>query len=88
MAFTEIEVVLSFEGKNENEIARILESNNPLYNLEIGKVVVRVDPKYYRPTEVDILIGDPSKSKKIGWKPKYSLATLVKEMIKSDLEML
>jgi GDPmannose 4,6-dehydratase len=88
MAFAEIGVVLSFEGKNENEIARILESNNPLYNLEIGKVVVRVDPKYYRPTEVDILIGDPSKSKKIGWEPKYSLATLVKEMIESDLEML
>jgi GDPmannose 4,6-dehydratase len=87
LAFKEIGVELQFEGENENEIARVAKSKNPLYQLEIGKVVVRVDPKYYRPTEVDILIGDPSKSKKIGWKPQYDLQALVKEMVASDLKL-
>jgi GDPmannose 4,6-dehydratase len=50
--------------------------------------VVRVDPQYYRPTEVDLLIGDPSKSKKLGWEPQYDLAGLVKEMVASDLAIL
>jgi GDPmannose 4,6-dehydratase len=50
--------------------------------------VVKIDPKYYRPTEVDLLIGDASKAKdKLGWKPKYDLASLVKEMVASDLEL-
>jgi GDPmannose 4,6-dehydratase len=87
LAFKEIGVELQFEGVNENEIARVTKSDNPLYQLEIGKVVVRVDPKYYRPTEVDVLIGDPSKSKKIGWKPQYDLAALVREMVASDLNL-
>lgn len=87
MAFAEVGVVLGFEGENELEIAKVVESKNPLFKLEIGKVVVRVDPKYYRPTEVDVLIGDPSKSKKIGWKPKYDLTALVKEMVESDLKL-
>jgi len=47
-----------------------------------------VDPKYFRPTEVDLLIGDPSKSKKLGWTPQYDLAALVKEMVASDLEII
>jgi GDPmannose 4,6-dehydratase len=56
--------------------------------LEEGTVVVKVDPKYYRPTEVDLLIGDPTKAMtKLGWKPKYNLAALVKEMVFSDLEL-
>ena len=87
MAFNEIGVELSFEGENENETAKIVKCNNPLYQLEIGKVVVRVDPEYYRPTEVDLLIGDPAKSKKLGWEPKYDLAALVKEMVESDLNL-
>jgi GDPmannose 4,6-dehydratase len=85
LAFNEIGVELQFEGENEKEIARVVKSDNPLYQLEIGKVVVRVDPKYYRPTEVDVLIGDPSKSKKIGWVPNYDLVALVKEMVANDL---
>jgi GDPmannose 4,6-dehydratase len=87
LAFQEIGVELQFEGENENEIAKVVKANNPLYQLEIGKVVVRVDPKYYRPTEVDVLIGDPSKSKKLGWEPQYDLASLVKEMVESDLKL-
>lgn len=88
MAFAEIGVELIFEGENENEIAKVSACKNPLYQLEIGKVVVRVDPEYYRPTEVDLLIGDPSKSKKqLGWEPKYDLAGLVREMVESDLKL-
>lgn len=86
-AFEEIGVELSFEGEQENEVARVVKCNNPAYQLEIGKVVVKVDPTYYRPTEVDLLLGDPTKSKtKLGWEPKHDLQGLVKEMVASDLE--
>lgn len=88
MAFAEIGVTLTFEGENESEVAKVAACNNPLYQLEISKVVVRVDPEYYRPTEVDLLIGDPTKSKtQLGWKPQYDLAALVKEMVESDLKL-
>lgn len=88
MAFQEIGVELSFEGENENEVAKVVSCSNPLYQLEIGKTVVSVDPKYYRPTEVDLLIGDPTKSKtQLGWEPKYDLQALVKEMVQSDLSL-
>ncbi len=88
MAFAEVGIELTFEGENENEVAIIAACNNPLYQLEIGKVVVRVDPEYYRPTEVDLLIGDPTKSKtKLGWEPRYDLAALVKEMVEGDLKL-
>jgi len=87
MAFNEIGVELSFEGENENEVAKVAACNNPLYRLEIGKTVVSVDPEYYRPTEVDLLIGDPTKSKiQLGWKPQYDLQALVKEMVFEDLK--
>ena len=89
MAFREIGVELVFEGQNEQEIAKVVECKNPIYQLPKGKVVVRVDPQYYRPTEVDILIGDPTKSKtKLGWKPEHDLASLVKDMVQSDLKAL
>lgn len=89
MAFQEVGVELEFEGKNENEIARVKSCQNSDYQLEIGKIVVRVDPHYYRPTEVDLLIGDPTKSKeKLGWKPQYDLNALVKDMMSSDLELI
>jgi len=88
MAFAEVGIELTFEGEDEGEIAKVKACNDPLYQLEIGKVVVRVDPEYYRPTEVDLLIGDPAKSKtKLGWEPKYDLAALVKEMVASDLRL-
>ena len=86
MAFQEIGVTLTFEGSQENEIAKVQACSNPAYQLEIGKVVVRVDPSYYRPTEVDLLLGDPTKAKtQLGWEPKYDLAGLVREMVASDL---
>jgi len=86
MAFNEVGVELSFEGENENEIARVKACHHPNFELPIGKVLVRVDPEYYRPTEVDLLIGDPTKSKtQLGWEPKYDLQAMVKEMVASDL---
>jgi GDPmannose 4,6-dehydratase len=89
MAFAEIGVELTFEGENESEVGKVAACKDPLYQLELGKVVVRVDPEYYRPTEVDLLLGDPTKSKtQLGWTPKYDLAGLVKEMVASDLEIL
>lgn len=85
MAFKEIGIELRFEGKAEQEIA-IVASCNGKYELPVGKVVLKVDSRYYRPTEVDLLIGDPSKAnQKLGWNPKYSLAMMVKEMVESDL---
>lgn len=87
LSFAEVGVELEFEGENESETAKVKSCSNPAYQLEVGKVVVKVDPTYYRPTEVDLLIGDPTKSKtKLGWEPQYDLAGLVKEMVASDVE--
>lgn len=88
MAFAEIGVELEFEGKDENEIGLVRSSKNPDYLLPVGKEVVAVDPRYYRPTEVDLLIGDPAKAQhQLGWKPKYNLKMLVKEMVEADIEL-
>ncbi len=88
MAFSEAGIVIEFTGKEENEKARVVSCSHPEYQLPEGKEVVAVDPKYYRPTEVDLLIGDPSKAmNKLGWKPKYDLPALVAEMVGADLEL-
>lgn len=88
LSFAEVGIELAFEGEQENEVAKIAACQNPLYQLPLGTIVVRVDPQYYRPTEVDLLIGDPTKSKtKLGWEPKYDLAGLVREMVDSDLKL-
>lgn len=88
MAFAEAGIEIAFSGKKENEKATVVSCANQDYQIEAGTVVVAVDPRYYRPTEVDLLIGDPSKSKKqLGWEPKYDLAALVKEMVHADLEL-
>jgi len=86
LAFAEVGVVIEFKGMGVNEKAFVVSCSNDNYQLEIGKEVLSVDPAYFRPTEVDLLIGDPSKAKKkLGWIPEYDLASLVKEMMKSDL---
>jgi GDPmannose 4,6-dehydratase len=86
MAFNEIGIVLDFRGQNEEEEGFVV-SNNGIYNISKGQVLVKVDPKYYRPTEVELLIGDASKANsKLNWKPKYTLNELVKEMVTSDLQ--
>ena len=81
---------IEFEGSDINEVGRIKNINNPKVsenNLKIGDVIICVDSKYFRPTEVDVLIGDPLKAKKeLKWTPKTSLNDLVEEMIDSDLK--
>ena len=86
LAFNHIGVVLDFIGQGINEKAFIKSCSNPKYDLEIGKQVLSIDPKYFRPTEVDLLIGDPSKAKtELGWKSEIELPELVKDMMISDL---
>jgi GDPmannose 4,6-dehydratase len=86
MAFAELGIAIEFKGEGVNEKGYVLSCSNAAHQLDIGKQVIAVDPKYFRPTEVDLLIGDPTKSKtKLGWIPKYDLAGLVKEMVQSDL---
>ena len=87
MAFAELGVIISFRGKGENEEGYV-GSDNLKYSLKKGDIIVRVDSNYFRPTEVDLLIGNPSKAmSKLGWKPKYNLEMLVKEMVQSDLNL-
>ena len=86
MAFAEIGVRLEFRGKGLDEKGYVAACENPDYQLEIGKQVVAIDASYFRPTEVEMLIGDPSKAKsKLGWNPKYNFNALIKEMVASDL---
>jgi GDPmannose 4,6-dehydratase len=87
MAFSEVGIEVEFKGDGASEKGYVVSCSNPDYQLEIGKEVVAVDPKYFRPTEVDLLIGDPTKSNTLlGWKPKYDLAMLVSEMVAADVE--
>ena len=87
MAFREAGFELEFIGTSTNEKGFIKACNNPDYQLPVGKEVVAIDPNYFRPTEVDLLIGDSTKAKeKLGWQPKHSLSELIKEMVASDLE--
>lgn len=77
MAFNEVNIKMRWEGSGVNEKG---------INAETGDVLIEVDPNYFRPTEVDLLIGDASKAyKNLGWKPKYNLQDLVKDMVQSDL---
>lgn len=101
MSFAEVGITLRFEGEAENEVGIVESIDEAKYSAAVGneiaisrisklanKPVIKVDPKYYRPTEVDLLIGDPSKSKtQLGWNPEYDVAALCSEMVQSDLEL-
>src|ERR1700722_9420848 len=88
MAFAVIGVELEFKGSGEKEVGIVVASNNPDFVLPPGKEVVAVDARYYRPTEVDLLIGDASKAQqKLGWQPHYTLPMLVKEMVDADVQL-
>jgi len=88
MAFAEIGIELEFKGEGVDEKAYILKCNNPAFQLPTGKEVVAIDAKYFRPTEVELLIGDPTKAKKqLGWEPKYDLRALVQDMVNADVEL-
>ena len=88
LAFNEVGIKLVFRGKGVNEKAFVKSCSKDNYQIEIGKEILSVDPQYFRPTEVDSLIGNPSKAKnKLGWAPKYNLSSLVKEMMNADLKL-
>ena len=88
-AAKELGVTMAFEGEGEQEIGRVVKvepvNGELLAKCKVGDVIVKVDPRYFRPTEVETLLGDPSKAKtKLGWTPKTTLQELVKEMVVSD----
>lgn len=101
MSFAEVGITLRFEGEAENEVGIVESIDEAKYSAAVGgeiaisqisrlanKPVIKVDPKYYRPTEVDLLIGDPTKSKtQLGWNPQYDVEALCAEMVKSDLQL-
>lgn len=88
-AFQHIGVTLAFSGTGVDEVATIAACSNPEYQLEIGKQVLGVDERYFRPTEVDLLIGDATKAKvKLGWTPKIQLQELIEDMMSSDLTLM
>ena len=89
MAFGELGIELEFNGKGVDEKGYIKSCSNSDMDLEIGREVLSVDPKYFRPTEVDLLIGDATKANtKLGWKPEYDLQDLIKDMVQSDLSLM
>ena len=89
LSFAYAGIELSFQGEGVEEKAYVKSCSNPKYQLEIGREVVSVDPQYFRPTEVDLLLGDPSKAeRKLGWTREYELETLVEEMMESDLKLM
>ena len=88
LAFDYVGVKLEFKGKGINEKAYIKNCSNPKYQLKKSKEVLSIDPKYFRPTEVELLIGDAKKAKtKLGWRPKYDVSKLVSEMMEYDLKL-
>ena len=88
MAFKEAGITIEFKGEGVDEKGYVAHCNYPDYQIEIGKEVLAIDPKYFRPTEVDLLIGDPTKANtKLGWKPKYDVKMLCAEMVAADLEL-
>lgn len=86
MAFKNLEIEIEFTGKDDHEKGFIKACNHPSYQLPIGKQVIGIHPRYFRPAEVDLLIGDATKANiKLGWKPKYNLEMLVKEMMEDEI---
>lgn len=87
MAFQEVGIDIAFEGKDENEVGVVISCKGQ-YKIDIGKEIIKIDPRYYRPTEVELLIGDPTKAQvKLGWMPSYTLSEIVKEMVASDIQL-
>ena len=86
-AAQELGVIIEWEGKNEKEVGRVAKTTSNI-GPQPGSVIVRIDPRYYRPTEVETLLGDATKArKKLGWEPSVSFEELVKEMITEDLAL-
>jgi GDPmannose 4,6-dehydratase len=89
MAFMELGIEIEFKGKGADEKGYIKTCNDSNYQLEAGKEILSIDPRYYRPTEVDLLIGDPTKAKsKLNWEPEYDLKALIKDMVHYDIKLM
>jgi GDPmannose 4,6-dehydratase len=88
LSFEELGIALEFTGEGITEKAHVVACSNPSFQLGVGTVVVQIDERYFRPTEVELLIGDPTKAKtKLGWVPAYDLQALVQEMVQADLKL-
>jgi GDPmannose 4,6-dehydratase len=88
MAFAEAGIEIEFKGSGKNEVGIVVDCASPLYDIERGKVVVAVDPNYFRPTEVELLVGDASKARnKLGWEPRHTVESLVADMMQADLKL-
>jgi len=88
LAFKEAGIEIEFRGSEEKEVGFVTQVTNDNIKIQTGKEIVAVDPKYYRPTEVDILVGDPSKAQRqLGWIPRYNLEALIKEMVHADIDI-
>ena len=89
LSFKEVGIELAFKGSGVNEKAFVVSCDNKQFQLELGKEVLSIDPSYFRPTEVDLLIGDPTKAKeKLGWVAEHDLVSLVKDMMQSDVKLM
>ncbi|HPB53123.1 MAG TPA: GDP-mannose 4,6-dehydratase [Saprospiraceae bacterium] len=87
-AFAEAGIEIEFSGEGSSEKATVVHCSDPRYQVPVGQEVVAVDPRYYRPTEVDLLVGDASKARQLlGWQPKYDLNALVREMVAADIDL-
>lgn len=88
MAFAEIGVEVAFSGEGINEKGTVVSSTNPDFPVPVGQNVVAIDERYFRPTEVDLLHGDPTKAMtKLGWQPKYDLKALIEDMVQADVAL-
>lgn len=86
LAFKQVGIIVDFRDEGINEVGFVVECLDEKYRIPVGKIVVEVDERYFRPTEVDLLIGDATKAKeKLGWVPEYDLKNLVEEMVAQDL---
>jgi len=87
--FEELGIILEFRGKGKNEKAFVSKCLSEEFSLPLDKCILEIDPRYYRPTEVDCLVGDPSKAKRnLNWEPKHSLDELIREMVWSDIKLM
>src|SRR6218665_491596 len=89
MSFAYVGVEIEFKGNGVDEKAYVAACNNPDFQIEIGKEILAVNPRYFRPTEVELLIGDATKANtKLGWVPEYDLQDLVNDMMQSDIKIM
>ncbi len=87
LSFSYFGIQIKFKGEGTNEVGYVYNCSNKKYNINKGKNVVKIDAKYYRPTEVNVLVGDSTKAKKqLNWKPKYTLKAIIEEMIEEELK--